>query len=56
MPPQEYYVAALDMLRGIAASGEWTNPKFLEALVPHATRVTVAQGQTATVTPRLILR
>jgi hypothetical protein len=56
MPPDEYYVAALDMLQGSAASGERTNPKFLEALVALATRVTVAQGQTATVTPRLIVR
>jgi hypothetical protein len=57
IPPDEYHVAALDMLQGgSAASGEWTNPKFLEALVARATRVTAAQGQTATVTPRLIVR
>jgi protocatechuate 3,4-dioxygenase beta subunit len=56
MPPDEYHVAALDMLQGSATSGEWTEPKFLEELVPRATRVNVAQGQTATVAPRLVVR
>jgi hypothetical protein len=56
MPPDEYHVAALDVLQGNATSGEGTNPKFLEGLVARATRVTAAQGQTATITPRVIVR
>jgi hypothetical protein len=52
----EYYVAAVDWLQGTEGFGEWQDPAFLKSIAPRARRVTLADGQMAAVTPRLIIR
>jgi protocatechuate 3,4-dioxygenase beta subunit len=56
LPPGDYCVAAVDRLQGTEGLGEWQDPAFLESIAPRATRVTLADGQLAAVTPRLIIR
>ena len=58
LPPGEYYVVAVDWLRGLApgGAGDVLNPSFLESLVPRASRITLSDGQMASVTLRLIVR
>ncbi len=56
LPSGEYYVAAVDWLQGTEGFGEWQDPAFLESIAPRATRVTLADGQVAAVTARLIIR
>ncbi|HXI32004.1 MAG TPA: carboxypeptidase-like regulatory domain-containing protein [Vicinamibacterales bacterium] len=51
--PADYYVAAVDK-RGFAdVAQEIDNPEFLESLVASATRVTLEEGQRATLTLRV---
>ncbi len=52
LPPGEYHVAALSWVQG----NEWQDPVLLESLAPRATRVTLAEGQFASVAPTLIVR
>lgn len=56
LPSSEYFAAAVDRLEGTERAGEWQDPAFLEPLVAGATRVMVNDGQTATVTAKLIVR
>ena len=56
LPSGDYYVAAVDRMQGAEASGEWQDPAFLESIAPMAMRVTLSEGQTQSVTPRLIVR
>jgi protocatechuate 3,4-dioxygenase beta subunit len=41
VPPGEYYLAALTE----SAAGEWFSPRFLDAVVPSALKVVVADGE-----------
>jgi protocatechuate 3,4-dioxygenase beta subunit len=56
LPPGDYFVAAVDSLDGTAEGGEWQNPELLARLEAGAERITVLEGQTQTVSPRLITR
>jgi hypothetical protein len=56
LPPGEYYVAAVDRMQGTEGFGEWQDPAVLESLAPGSTRITLGEGQTPSVTPRLIVR
>ena len=56
LPSGEYYVAAVDWLLGTEGFREWQDPAFLKSIAPRATRLTLADGQVAAVTPRLIIR
>ena len=56
LPPGDYFVAAVDLLDGTAEGGEWQNPELLVRLESGAERVSVLEGQTQTVSPRLITR
>jgi hypothetical protein len=40
LPPGEYFAVAVPS----AVIREWNDPKFLQQLIPHATRVTLADG------------
>jgi hypothetical protein len=55
LPPGSYYVAAVRNLMPPVGIDEW-EPAELERLAGVATRVTVAEGETRTVRPRLALR
>lgn len=56
LPPAEYYVAAVDWLRGSDAYGEWQDPAFLKTLAPRATRMRLNEGRQTTVALPLIVR
>jgi hypothetical protein len=61
LPTAEYLVAAVDRLQGSFASdstrsGEWQDPAFLAALAPHAVRATLTEGQTVTLSLKLLIR
>jgi hypothetical protein len=56
LPGGEYYVAAVDRLRGTEGFGEWQDPAFLESIATNATRVTLTEGQLISVTQQLIVR
>jgi hypothetical protein len=56
LPAGEYYVAAVDQMQGTEGFGEWQDPAFLESIAPRATRLTLTDGQRASVTARLIVR
>jgi protocatechuate 3,4-dioxygenase beta subunit len=56
LPPGDYYVAAVDRLQGSEGFGEWQDPAFLESIAPRARRLTLADGQLASVALRLIVR
>ena len=56
LPPGEYYVAAVDRMRGTEANGEWQDPELLQSLAPRASRVTLSEGQELPVDLRLIVR
>jgi len=56
LAPGEYYVAAVDSLQGAEGWGEWQDPEFLRAIASQATRVSLADGQGASVALRLIPR
>lgn len=55
LPPGSYYVAAVPTLTPPVGVDEW-QPADLDRLAALATRVTIAEGQTHTVRPRLALR
>jgi hypothetical protein len=52
LPEGEYFVAAVDRLR----PDEWQDPDFLESILSSATQVTLREGQTLSVSPKLIAR
>jgi protocatechuate 3,4-dioxygenase beta subunit len=52
LPDGDYFVAAVDQLH----VDEWPDPDFLDSLISSATRVTLAEGQKVSVTPRLLAR
>jgi protocatechuate 3,4-dioxygenase beta subunit len=56
LPQAEYYVAAVDWMQGNEGFGEWQDPKLLNELAPHATRVILAESQSLSVTLKLIVR
>jgi hypothetical protein len=53
LPPGSYYVLAMSDGSDIVTSGDWGDPATLERLRPLATRITVAEGETRSVTLRL---
>ena len=48
IPPGEYQIAAVDDVE----QGQWTDPAYLQSLVPSATKVTVAEGEKKTLDVR----
>jgi protocatechuate 3,4-dioxygenase beta subunit len=56
LPPAEYYVAAVDWMQGNEGFGEWQDPNFLNAIAPRAARVIFSEGQSVSLTLRLIVR
>jgi hypothetical protein len=56
LTPGEYDVAAIDRRQGADVESELVNPEFLESLVADATRVTLAEGRTASLVLRLVAR
>jgi protocatechuate 3,4-dioxygenase beta subunit len=49
LPAGDYYIVAVDKLD----PGQWTDPEFLERLVPSSKRVTLAEGETKTMELKL---
>jgi hypothetical protein len=56
LPTGEYFVAAVDRLEGSETSGEWEDPAVLESLQPYASRMALSEGQTTSMSLRLIGR
>jgi hypothetical protein len=56
LPASEYLVAAVDRIQSPNGTGEWQDPEVLEALVVDSVRVTLMDGQTATVSAKLVVR
>lgn len=56
LPPGEYYVAAVDWMRGDELSGEWQSPEFLETISREAARLTLADDGQAAAKLTLIVR
>jgi hypothetical protein len=56
LPPGTYLIAAVDAADGALTAGGWQNPDVLGSLAPLATRLTLAEGQTATTSLRAIRR
>lgn len=52
LPAGDYLVAAVPRLQG----NEWQNPELLQQLAPRAERVTLSEGQSATLSLRLVER
>jgi hypothetical protein len=52
LAPGDYWVTAVDRLE----SSDWQTPDVLDSLVQGATRVTVEEGQIATISLRLLRR
>jgi hypothetical protein len=52
LPDGDYFVAAVSRLQ----PGEWQDPDFLESILSSATQVTLREGQTLLVSPKLIAR
>jgi hypothetical protein len=53
LPPGSYYVAAVDRGRASEDNGEWMNPELLDTLIAGAPRMTLSEGQKASVSPKL---
>jgi hypothetical protein len=53
LPPGDYFVAAVDRRRASEDNGEWMNPELLDSLTPGASRITLAEGQKVSMSPRL---
>jgi hypothetical protein len=49
LPPGDYYIVAVDRVPGIETDDEWQDPAVLDVLVRQAARVTLADGQPATI-------
>jgi hypothetical protein len=56
LPPGDYFAAAVSRILGTRDSGEWQNPDLLEQLEARAERITLSEGQSRTITLRLIER
>jgi hypothetical protein len=56
LPAGDYFVAAVSRLQGTRDGGEWQNPDVLLQLEARAERLTLSEGQSRTVTLRLIER
>jgi hypothetical protein len=53
LPPGSYLVAAVEAGDG-EASADWANPDALDALTPYAQRITLAEGQVANDSLRVV--
>ncbi len=53
LPPGDYFVAAVDRRRASEDNGEWMNPELLDSLTSGASRITLAEGQKISMSPRL---
>ena len=53
LPPGSYYLLALDAASDLVTSGDWQDPVMLEDLRRSATRITVNERETRSVTLRL---
>jgi hypothetical protein len=56
LPPGDYLIAAVSQLLGTRDGGEWQDPDRLLQLEARAERITLAEGQSANVSLRLIER
>jgi hypothetical protein len=56
LPPGQYYVAAVEWLKGDDTGGEWQDSRFLDSLAAHAMRVSVPDGQNLSVKLPLVKR
>jgi hypothetical protein len=56
LPAGDYLVAAVSRLQSTRAGGEWQNPDVLLQLEARSERLTLSEGQSRTVTLRLIER
>jgi hypothetical protein len=56
LPPDEYWVIAVDRLDGVAGGGEWQEPEVLRTLSSRAVRLSVVEGESRSVTLRLVNR
>jgi hypothetical protein len=54
LPPGAYYVAAIGTQESFGGNRDAADPAFLESLVAGATRVTLGEGQSVTVSVKLI--
>jgi hypothetical protein len=56
LPAGDYFVAAVSQLQGTRDGGEWQNPDVLRQLEARGERLTLSEGQSRTITLRLIER
>ena len=56
LAPGDYYVSVVENRRVLDVGAEIENPEFLESLVAGATRVSLAEGQRATLQLKLVAR
>ena len=56
LAPGDYWIVAVDRLDGSDVAGELQNPDVLDALASHAQRLTLGEGQTQSLTLRLVRR
>jgi hypothetical protein len=54
LPPGDYWVAAVDALAGDSVDGEWQSPELLNRLIASARRVTLSEGERASLELRLV--
>jgi len=56
LPPGEYWLAAVDRVDAAADSRDWIDVDLFDTLAARATRTTLAEGQSQTMTLRLVRR
>jgi protocatechuate 3,4-dioxygenase beta subunit len=56
LPAGDYYVVAVDRVPGIESDDEWQDPAVLDVLARQATRVTLGDGESRSLTLRLSAR
>ena len=56
LPPGDYWVAAIDRVDALPAAADWVDAELLTLLSARATRVTLGEGQSHTLTLRVVAR
>jgi hypothetical protein len=56
LPPGDYFVAAVDRVRGSDEDGEWADPGLLDALAARAAHLTLNEGESVSLTLPLLAR
>ena len=54
--PGDYWIVAVDRMDGTDVAGDLQNPDVLDALAAHAQRISLGEGQSQSLTLRLVRR